>query len=279
MSADLATRRVKWTDITPLPDNPIDERRLERILSNGGFTSHKAGTPEVCVNDVGAYPDLPEDALVCADGNNRRELAIRVGKGDETVIVKIHPGLSRAEIAALFLGLNDYRQHRTNELFVRRVEARQRKAVEINEIVEAAGWAVPMSSNSNLPGHIVAVGALEWIYDGAPRAGGKKHTDRQTVALRRTLESLAAIYGRGKGVAQGNLIKGLGLFYLRYGEKVNMPRLHERVAATLPSPRHLRQASELQREAFNCTVPESIARTLRQHYNGPRRSKQDLPEW
>lgn len=281
MTADLSTKRIKWEDIVPLPDNPINEGRIGRILGNGGFAPYKVGTPEVCLNDAGAFPDLPDDALICADGNNRRELAIRAGKASDTVIVKIHKGLTRPEISKLFLGLNDYREHRANELFVRRVESRERKAVEINEIVTAAGWHVPTSSNNVVRGVIIATGALEWVYDGAPnvRVGGKKFATGQKVALTRAVETMAAIYGREPKVASGNLIKGLGLLFLRYGDKVDMGRLTERVSEGLPTPRKLFARAEVQREAWNCTQPESVARALRAQYNGSRRSKNDLAEW
>jgi hypothetical protein len=283
MSTDLATKRVKWEDLVPLPNNPVDERRLDRILGNGGFSSQKAGTPEACLNDASAFPDLSADSLIVADGNNRRELAIRAGKGQDTTIVKIHKGLTRAEIARLFLGLNDYRQHRANEIFVRRVEAEERKAVEINEVVTATGWHVPVYSNATgALGGIAAVAALEWVFDGAPNMRlleGKKLSGRQSVALMRTLTSIAAIYGTGAKVAQGNVIKGFGAFYLRYGEKVNVERLHERISESLPTVKKLLSASETWRETLNCIVPETVGRTLRAHYNGPRRGKHDLAEW
>lgn len=278
MITEAPTKRVKWTEMTPLPDNPIQMARIERIEADGGYSIAKAGTPVLCLNDAPAFPDLPTSAVILADGNHRKVLAERAGKGDEPVITRVHKGLTRPEIARLFLDLNDYREHRANELFVRRVEAQEAKAVKINEIITAAGWHVPTHSNTKTHGGILATAALEWVYDGAPPKGQKPQT-KHPRELTRTVECLAAMYGTNPGVPKGNMIKGLGLFFLHYGEKVNIPRLVERLPSSLPTVQKVLNAAEYTREHMNYNVAESVARVIRQHYNGPRRSKQDLVEW
>lgn len=278
-TADAVTRRVKWDAMTPLPDNPINPNRIAKMEAEGGFKPGAVGTPVLAVNDAHAYRDLPEDALVILDGNHRHNLAQRSGHGDDEVIALVWRGMTFAEINQQFLDYNNYRQHRANEIFRRRVDAGEQKAGEIDAIVSESGWRVPMWAGvGKAGGLIVATQALEWVYDGAPTFR-RKFALRQSTALRRTLEGIAAMYGTGPKVASGNLIRGLGLFHLVYGERIDMDLLHERMTEKIPTTRRLIQAAELQKETWNCTVPEAYARTFQRYYNGSRKSKRNLPEF
>src|SRR5215210_5520145 len=103
-------RRMTWDDVVPFPGNPIYEGRLKAMQRQwGGYDHALVGSPAIFDNSAGAWPDLPEDALVVGDGNHRRELADRDGKLSEEFVADLYRGLSRAEMHRRRRGLNDRR--------------------------------------------------------------------------------------------------------------------------------------------------------------------------
>lgn len=276
MSSNAVTKRVKWEDMHDLPNNPIMLTRLERIERNGGFREQSVGTPELALNDAEAFPDLEPDAYVIIDGHHRRKLWERANgnRGSVDVICKIHRGLTREQIEQRFLDANDYRNHHVNELFVHRVASGEVKACQINKIIEAAGFHVP-PHGTPVKGGIRGVNAVEWVYDGGKRATSKIHP----IALTRTLEGLRIMYGKDKDVTKSNAVKGLGLFHLRYGNGVDIDRLHRNLPAKHKTVAQLLADAGVFQEAMKIQVPHAVAYTIRLAYNGARRSKHDLPEW
>ena len=270
------TRRVKWADMNPLPDNPIQESRLSRIEREGGFRVESVGTPELALNDVKAFTDLPEDAFVIIDGHHRRELYFRANgnSGPEDVICKIHRGLTREEIEQRYLDASDYRTHPVNEIFVHRVAAGEQIACQINGIVERAGFHIPAHSNSS-GNAIIATRALEWVF------GGCKFNSLKIspVLLTQTLEGIRIMYHHDQNATKGSLIKGLGAFHLRYKGRVDIDRLHKTLPGMYPTVDNLLTSAERFREALKKTVPEAVGHTIRNAYNGKRQGKHDLPEW
>jgi hypothetical protein len=276
MSTSVVTKRVKWQDMHDLPDNPIMLTRLERIERDGGFKIGSVGTPELALNDERAFPDLEEDALILIDGHHRRKLWERANgnRGPDDVICKIHRGLTREEIEQRFLDANDYRHHHVNELFVHRVASGEVKARAINRIITDAGFHVPPNAASE-KNAIRGVNAVEWVYDGGKRAGSQVYP----IALTRTLEGLRLMYGADKDVTKSNLVKGLGLFHLRYGKAIDLDRLHKNLPAKHRTVAQLLADAGVFQEALKYQVPQAVAYTVRLAYNGKRRSKHDLPEW
>ncbi len=271
------SKRIKWQDMHDLPNNPINIARIERIEREGGFKPHLVGTPEVALNDNGAFPDLPDDAYITIDGHHRKTLWSRANgsAGPEDVICKVHRGLTRAEVEALFLAANDYRTHHVNELFVHRVASGERKAQNINKIIVDAGFHVPPHGTPVKNG-IRGVNACEWVFDGGKSKGVSKI---HPIALTRTLEGLRTMYPNDKDVTKSNVVKGLGLFHLRYGNAVDLDRLHKNLPAKHRTVSQLLADASVFQEALKYQVPQAVAYTIQKAYNGPRRSKRDLPEW
>lgn len=277
MAVAAVTRRVKWADMNPLPDNPIQMSRLARIEREGGFRVESVGTPELALNDLKAFPDLAEDAYVLIDGHHRRELYSRANgnAGPDDVICKIHRGLTREEIEQRFLDANDYRLHPVNEIFVHRVAAGEKVACDINKIILEAGFHVPAHTNGRVKNAIAATNAVEWVYHG----GNLNDFKIYPALLTRTLQGMRIMYGNDANVTKGNLIKGVGLFHRRYGDAVDIDRLHKNLPGTYKTVADLLGAAERFREALRKPPPEAVAYTVRLAYNGNRRSKHDLPEW
>lgn len=271
----VVTKRIAWADMHDLPSNPILVSRIERIERDGGYKPQFVGVPEVALNDNGAFPDLAPEAMVLIDGHHRKELAKRAGKGHEDVICKIHRGLDRAGVEERFLAANDYRMHHVNELFVHRVAAGEKKACWMNQIIETAGFHV-VPHNHYVKGAIRGVNAVEWVFDGCrSKATAKVHPQ----TLTKTLEGLRTMYGTDKDVTRSNLVKGLGLFHKHYGEAIDIDRLHKNLPGKYPRVASLLDQASMFQEALGHQVPQAVAYTIRLAYNGPRRSKRDLPEW
>jgi hypothetical protein len=278
MSNNVITKRVKWEDMNSLPENPIQATRLARVEANGGFRPEFVGTIELAVNDMGAFPDLPEDAYVIVDGHHRKALWERANgnRGPDDTIAKIHRGLTRPEIEQRWLAVQDTRTHHVNETFVHRVAAGEAKAVHMNKIITEAGFRVPSyQPGAQVKDVIRGANSIEWVFDGGRRAGTKVYPK----ALIRTLEGLRVMYPGDTSATKSNLIKGLGAFHLRYGDAVDLERLHKRVPAKFPKADRVLGAAEDVNDALQFTVPNAVAWVVRLAYNGTRRTKADLPEW
>lgn len=271
------TRRVPWEQMHDLPDNPIMLSRIERIEREGGFRAQSVGTPELALNDEGAFPDLPRDALVIIDGHHRKRLWERANgsAGPEDVICKIHRGLTRQEIEQRFLDANDARTHHVNELFVHRVAAGEVKARAINKIIESAGFHVP-PHGTPAKGGIRGANAVEWVYNGGTGRDVRKF---HPVVLTRTLEGLRLMYGNDKDATKSNLVKGLGMFHLRYGDSVDLDRLHKNLPARYRTVSDLLNDAATFQVALHYQVPHAVGYTIRLAYNGARRGKHELAEW
>jgi hypothetical protein len=273
VSNNVVSRRVKWSEMHDLPNNPINLTRIMRIENDGGYKVELVGTPEVALNDARAFPDLAEDAVVLIDGHHRKTLALRA-KRDDDVICKVHRGLERPDVEQRYLAANDYRTHHPNELFVHRVAAGEIKARAINKIIEQAGFHVAPHGNPVKDG-IRGANAVEWVYDGGVRNPDKYHA----AVLTRTLEGLRLMYSHDEAATKSNLVKGLGLFHLRYANAVDLDRLHKNVPAKYRSVAALLADADMFKDALRYQVPHAVAYTIRLAYNGGRRSKRDLPEW
>lgn len=273
------TKRVRWEDMQHLLDNPIQESRLARVEANGGFNPDFVGTPELALNDSPAFPDVAEDALILIDGHHRKTLWERANgnRGGEDVICRVNEGLTRQQIEQRWLAVQDTRTHHINELFVHRVAAREPQAVAMNKIIEDAGYRVPSYQPSkNVKDVIRGANAVEWVYNGGRSREGAKFHPR---VLNRTLQGLRLMYPNDTSATKSNLIKGLGAFHLRYGEAVDLDRLHKHLPAKYRKADQVLDASENVNEGLGWSVPESIGYVIRLAYNGKRGTKANLPEW
>jgi len=97
------------------------------------------------------------------------------------------------------------------------------QANDIERIVTSSGLTI---SDQEKDGHIVAVRALQKVYNGAGIASGKEGP----AALARTLKVLQKAWGRQISTFNGTIIEGLGLVQLRYNGKLEQDVLVEKLA-------------------------------------------------
>lgn len=277
-SSNVVSRRVRWDDMVHLPNNPINNARIRRIEQHGGFKAEFVGTPELALNDAGAFPDLPDDALVIIDGHHRAVLRERANgnKGPDDVICKVHRGLTRSQVEQRWLAVQDARAHHPNELFVHRVQAGEVKARALMGLIEDSGfWVPPYQPNGDMKGAIRSVIAVEWIYDGGKSEGSKLH--RADVV--RTLDGLRGMYPHDGSATKSNMLKGLGAFFLRYGDQVDLDRLYKRLPAKYRTVDELLAAAAVFQDALGSTIPRAVGYTIWLAYNGKLGTKANLPEW
>lgn len=272
------TRRVPWMEMRPLADNPIYESRLIRVENNGGFKPEFVGTPELALNDFPAFPDLPKDQLVIIDGHHRKALWERANgnRGPDDVICRINEGLTREQVHQRWLAVQDTRTHHVNELFVHRVASGEGKAIAINKIVNDAGFRIPpYQPSARVKGAIRGANAIEWVYDGCQRETSKAYPR----VLNRTLQGLGLMYANDQSATKSNVIKGLGAFHMRYGDAVDLDRLHKNLPTKYPKVDKLLDAADNVNEGLGWSIPSAIGYVIRFAYNGKRSTKADLPEW
>lgn len=212
------SKRVKWSDLEPFPDNPpVSMPRIGRLMKErGGYDPTALGTPEIADNSALAFPDYPEDTLFILDGNNRYVMA-DLGKAlDEEIIVKLWSGLTEAEMHERCDGINDRRTTGPAEVFLRRCKRPAGGATQraIKAAVEEQGWEI---AYARAHARLTCTKELEWIW-----AGGRRPSitsGAHAGALARTLETYSGAFGYENGAQQGrmaSLIKGLGAFWLLY---------------------------------------------------------------
>ena len=104
----------------------------------------------------------PNEDLFCVDGQHRLHgVTDYFGNNGTLVECKVYEGLSRAQEAALFVGLNNFRRPQRIDVFLKSVIAKEPTAVAINAIVREAGLRIDRGKADNA---VSAVAALEDVY-------------------------------------------------------------------------------------------------------------------
>lgn len=272
------SKRYRWSELTPLPDNPpISPTRINRLISEqDGYSRIAVGTPEVGDNSTLAYPQFPEETLFILDGNNRYEIARLEGKLDEEIIVKLWSGLTMGEMHDLCDGINDRRTRRPAERFLRACKSERRGATEraIKAIVEETGWRVGYEHGD---GVLACTKELEWIWAGGRRPSLNSGTHRG--ALIRTLSTYEQAFGREKAGSKltrtASVVKGLGAFWLVYPDADP-----DGLVAALKGlePKELYDSARQRRIDLRLSsLPNGMIDVLRNRYNKGRRGGR-LPE-
>ena len=179
----------------------------------------------------------------------------------------VYEGLSDAEMAELFIGLNTRRSVHPFDMFNSSVTAGRATESEIHRIVESNGVTIKRQRE---PGSVSAVSSLRKIHN---RAG--------SVVLGQTIRTLRDSFGDDPLAFDGQLMTGISLVFNRFNGKTNekeLVRSLQRVA--LGARGILRKAEDIRARTGN-VKPICIAATIVDTFNrglGPR-SKDRLPSW
>jgi uncharacterized protein DUF6551 len=151
------------------------------------------------------------------DGQTRVAAMKQLGMDDDVVSCLVHEGLTLSEEAILFRLHNDTKQVQPITKFLVRVVEGDAKAVQMMRSLTAHGWQVTGATNR---GCFSAVAALEWVHDGAGL-----YEPGNGPACEMVINVLTVAYGLNSDGVRAEMIRGLGLVVLRYGEELDLRKL------------------------------------------------------
>ncbi|MEU5258962.1 DUF6551 family protein [Amycolatopsis sp. NPDC021455] len=204
------------------------------------------------------------------DGQTRVAALKEAGHGEYEADCKLFEGLTLAEEAKLFRLYNNTKTVRPTSKFTVRVIEGDPKAVALNQILERNGWKVTGAVSR---GHFSAVGALEWVYDGAKIYEGGNLDACDTV-----VNVLTVAFGMNEHGVRAELIKGLGLVVLRYGEELDLRKLATDLSTHDGGPLGVIGDARQLRRLRSANIADAMAEVLVGMVNKGRRTKR-LPEW
>lgn len=238
----------------------VDPHRVEKIKAS--LNPAALGTIIVSARDDGTYHVV--------DGQTRVAAMKQSGHGEDMVDCKVFSELTLADEAALFRMYNDTRTVRPVTKFIIRVVEGDPKAVELNHILHNHGWTVNGASGH---GYYLAVGALEWVHDGAVQwePGNPEACDT-------TINVLTTAFGHNQDGVRAELIKGVGLVVLRYGDQLDLRKLTVELAQHDGGPVGVIGDARQLKKLRSDSVANAMAEVLVGMVNKGRRTKK-IPEW
>jgi len=264
--SSLGEATLEWVSIDDMDidtyQRPLDLKRAEKIGAE--FNPDVFGYPTLSLRESGRY--------VIIDGQHRIYGLRHAGWNGQLIQCRVHRNLTRAQEAALFVQLQEFRPLRFVDRFLARIEAQEPVAVQIAKIVQEQGYVIDRTARD---GAIVATKALEDVYSGR----GQKVKGANPVALRSTLMAITSAWGRTKAAVNGHIILGVGAFFLRYGNNVDMARLVSKLIAIGGGPDGLIQRGKGKQELHGGSLAHGIAHYLTEHYNRGIRGRGRLPGW
>lgn len=244
---------------------PLDEARMKPGSPLNPFNPAAVGTFEVS--------ERADGSLWLLDGQHRAEMARRAGHARTGFPAVVHTGLSYEEEAAMFLKLNDYKPMHPLHRFRARVIEGDKAANELSNILEKHGWRIA-GGGATRSAVFAAVAALEGIYDG----GRIRKEGQQTIACDRTLEILTAAFGHSPNGVKAELVTGLGLVILRYGDQIETPKMSAEMGKVQGGALGLITNAKSLKQIRGGSVPQSMAEILVEMHNKGRRTNL-LPQW
>ena len=212
-------------------------------------------------------------ACYVIDGQHRREAAITVGWGDRKVKCEVFTGLSIADEANIFRIRNRKVAMVPINRFRADLVAGDRRAIDITKACNRVGFVIEDSKGD---GKIRCVTSLEAIYEGS----GLTSKDGWPFLkeLDWTLQTITTAWGLTEHGAQGDIVRGLGLLYLRHGGVVDKARMADKLAGVPSGPTGVLGRSRGLRDYHGGSLASCVAHFVTDLYNkGLRTSK--LPEW
>jgi hypothetical protein len=247
---------LRWVPIglmtvSPLAQREVNQARVDHLVAT--FDLEKIGTPTVNRRDGVWY---------IIDGQHRVEACRAIGWGDQQIQCWAYEGLTEAEEAEKFLGLNDYLAVNALAKFRVAVQAGRDVECDVDRIVRACGLVV---SRDKVPGAVGAVGTLLRVYE---RSG--------PAILRQTLIMVRDAYG-DSGM-ESAVIDGLGLFCQRYASEMDPAAVVSRLSSVHGGVNGLLGAAEILRKQTGNYKNHCVAAAAVDIVNRGRGGKK-LPSW
>lgn len=237
----------------------LDLRRVNKMAA--AFDDMALGTVTVSAR--------PNGTQIILDGWHRTSAAEQVGyKGQ--ISANVFTGLSAEREHELFVLYNNTRNVSALTTFIQRVAFGDVVAVEINDVLTRYGWRVKPGTGE---GNFVAVNAIESVYtDGARSVAKGAHLE----LVDKTVSTLTAAWGHDCRATHQSLVRGVGKFFGRYAELIDMKKLVSELQ--LSAPTIIRGKATTLQELQGGSLDASVAHILTNLHNHRKRSNQ-LPDW
>lgn len=199
------------------------------------------------------------------DGQHRIYALRQNGFKDELLDCQVFDDLTDAEMADIFLGLDDRRAVSPYDKFHIACTAGHLRELDIQRTVETQGLKISQTKSDD---SIAAIGATGKVYDlSGP------------VVLGQTLRTIKAGFSGDPHAFDASVIECVGLIFNRYNGKTNEKDLAARLAELPNGVRGLLRRAEAQRQRTGNQKAQCVAATAVDIYNkGVERSKR-LPSW
>jgi hypothetical protein len=237
----------------------LDQRRVEKYAAN--FKAALLGVITVSHRSNGTF--------VVLDGMHRVATCRQVGF-QGTVTCNVFTGLTVAEEAELFFGLNDFKQPSALTKFDMRYKMGDADAVAIRTIAEEHGWTIAPGSTH---GYIAAITALERVYISA---GGVLPDGQHAELLAQTLEILTAAWEWDSASVHQSMLEAVAQLLGRFGAAVDIKKLIAEMQGTRPQV--LIGKARTMKDMQGGTITAAMAKILAGMHNKKRRTNL-LPEW
>lgn len=193
---------------------PLDPRYVRYIAEN--LDPARFGIVHVSQRSDGSY--------WIVDGNHRVHALRSLGEKwlDTKVPCRLYKGLSVAQEADRFVGLNGFHAVRIFSVFKGKLVSRDAEALTISRIVEGVGYQFAPNPKYG----IACIGALYRVLRGH---GGKKAVPSEE-RMERVLRIVSKAYEGDEWTPSGIVIEGLGLVIERHGEWVDDARMVQKLS-------------------------------------------------
>lgn len=242
------------------------DRRIQRPL-NISRVKHIARNFDPRSLGVLTLSLRPDGSVVVLDGQHRWAAAKAINYTDKLPALT-YEGLSIEEEAALFLTQNDAKPVSTLDKFLVRITEGDDVAVAIARVVTAHGWVIQPGQTY---GSIASVAALERAYNGAGVSAGPRLD-----VVGRVLETITEAWGHDPKAANGTIIGGLALLFLRFEYEVRSDKLIPSLQKT--TPLNVVGKARAIADGRGYTAPAAVALHIHTLYNNGLRSRK-LPNW
>jgi len=249
---------------------PIDQMRTPpELVTQRPF--RKALGDAIAANmdlDALGYPivNWRDGVYWLLDGQHRIYALRQCGFEHDVVDCEVYENLSDAKMAAIFLGRDRRRAISPYDKFHIACTAGFTREVEIRRSVTAQGVKISRAKQDNC---VSAVGALIRVYDLAG-----------THVLEQTTRAIRDGFAGDSNAFDGDVIKGVGMWFHRYNGQTNEKMLATKLDAVPHGVSFLIRRAEALHERTGNQRPQCVAAALVEIYNkGITTRAQRLASW
>lgn len=261
---------TKWIpvgeiDVDPAIQRPLNVAWAEKIGRE--LDPDLIGVIHVSKRQSGRY--------VVIDGQHRMYGVKHVfGNNGTMVECKVYEGLTKAQEAEFFVGLNNFRRPTRIDVFLKSVVAKDPDSLNINGVVNSLGFRI---DRMKADGIITAIGAVIEVFygfsdmrDPSLNDESKKNAARPEL-LRATLNLIRTAWGGTADSVNGHIIGGIGRLLLARGRAINTDDLRQKLAAYPGGPLAIVGAAQGRRPSMGGRVDVNVAEVCLDLYNKGRR--------